>query len=71
MIINILNSDNSNITNIKTQHCQIMTTIANIILKFEPMTKKPIVENHTFFTVITLITINSFADINSIAIQSL
>ena len=37
MIINTFNSDNSNIAKIKTQHSQIMTTITNRILKFEPM----------------------------------
>ena len=47
-IINHFNSDNSYIIKIKTEHCQIMTTITNIILKFKPMTKKPIVANHTF-----------------------
>ena len=39
MLINILNSDNSNIDYIKTQHCQIMTTIAYRILQFEFMIK--------------------------------
>ena len=43
MVINNLNSDNSNITNIKTQHRQIMAAITNIISKFKHMIKKPIV----------------------------
>ena len=43
MVINNLNSDNSNITNIKTQHPQIMAAITNIISKFKHMIKKPIV----------------------------
>ena len=47
------NCDNRNIALIKTQHCQIMTTITNRILIFEPMIKKSIVEFYTFFTVIT------------------
>ena len=38
-IINIFNSDNSNIAYIKTLHCQ---TIAYIILKFESMIKRKI-----------------------------
>ena len=41
MVIKTLNSDNnSNIAYIKTQHCQIMATIAYKILKFETMIKK-------------------------------
>ena len=43
--INIFNSD-SNIANIKTQHCQTMATNADEILKFDPMIKKPIVTNY-------------------------
>ena len=40
-VIKTLNSDNnSNIAYIKTQHCQIMATIAYKILKFETMNKK-------------------------------
>ena len=40
-VIKTLNSDNnSNIAYIKTQHCQIMATIAYKILKFETMIKK-------------------------------
>ena len=46
-IINIFNSDNSNIAYINTLHCQIMTTIVYRILKFESMIKKPIVTNHS------------------------
>ena len=59
-IITIFNSDNSNIAYIKTQHFQIMTTITYIILKVESMIKKLIVENHTFFAIVTLSKINSF-----------
>ena len=62
-IINILNSDNSNVANINTQHCQMMTTIANRDLIFKPMIKVPIVANHTFFTIITFSRINSFNSI--------
>ena len=53
-IINTFNSANSNVTNIKTQHCSIMGTITKGILKFEPMIKIPIVANYAFFTVNTL-----------------
>ena len=38
-IINTFNSDNSNIAYINTEHCQIMTTIADRMLKFKPMIK--------------------------------
>ena len=68
-IINIFNSDNSNIAYIKTQHGQMMTAIACRILKIESMIKKPIVTNHAFFPVFTFS--NSFAYINSIIIQHL
>ena len=44
-IINIFNSNNSNIAYNKTQNRQIMTTIVYIILKFESMIKKPIMAN--------------------------
>ena len=59
-IYNTLNSDNSNIANIKAQHQQIMTTIKNRFLKFEPMIKIPILSENTFFTVITFSNSNSF-----------
>ena len=62
MIMNIFNSDNSNIA---------YSNIANRILKFKPMIKKPIMTNHTFFAVVTFSKISSFADINSIVIQCL
>ena len=58
-IINPFHSNNSNIANIKTQHRQIMTTITDRILKFEPIIKKPIVANYKFLTVITFSRINS------------
>ena len=38
--INIFNSNIRNIVNINTSHCQIMATIAQIILKFNSMIKK-------------------------------
>ena len=41
--INIFNSDNTNITNIKTQNSQIMTGITNGVSKFEIMNKIAIV----------------------------
>ena len=58
-IINTFNSDNSNIANIKTKYCQIMTTITNRILKFKPMIKKPIAVDNKLLTVITFSRINS------------
>ena len=58
-IINIFNIDNGNIANIKTQHCQIMTTITNRILKSEHMIKIPIVAYYSFFTANTFSSINS------------
>ena len=70
-IIKILNSDNSNISYIKKQHCQIMATIVYRILKFESMIEKPIMANQTFFAAVTFSKINSFAYINSIVIQQL
>ena len=72
-ITNIFNSGNSSIAYIKAQYdgksCLLMATIAYKVLKFEPIIKKPIVANHTFFTAITFQRINSFAYINSILIQ--
>ena len=53
-IIDIFNSGNSSIANIKTQDYQIMTIINNIILKFEPMIKIPLVTNHVDSLVVTL-----------------
>ena len=53
-IIDIFNSGNSSIANIKTQDYQIMTIITNIILKFEPMIKIPLVTNHVDSLVVTL-----------------
>ena len=52
-IINIFNSDNNNITNIKTWHGQIIKTIVYIILKFKSLIKKPIVTNHVLFDGVT------------------
>ena len=49
-IINIFNSDNRNITNIKKQNPQIMAFIVYII---ESIIKKPIVTNRVFITFIT------------------
>ena len=69
-IINILNSDNSNVAYIKTQNRQMVATIAYRILKFDSMIKKPIVTNDIFLTSITF-RINSFVYINSIVIKHL
>ena len=55
MIINTFNRNNSNITYIKTQNCQIMATIAYSILKFESMIKKQIVTNHAFLLLLLLV----------------
>ena len=60
MIINTFNSDNSNSAKIKTQNCQIMTTITNRILKFKPMIGMTIVTNYTFLIVLTFSNIISF-----------
>ena len=70
-IINIFNCDNSNITRSKTLHLPVMTTITDIILKLKSMVKNPIVNNHTFFTVITYININTFRKYYSIVMQDL
>ena len=43
--INIFNSDNNNVANIKTQHHQIKATIVNKILKFGSIIKNPKVAN--------------------------
>ena len=61
--INIFNSDNSNIAYIKTQNRQIMATIAYRILKFETMSKKPIVTNYAFFTIFLAVSIPSLMSI--------
>ena len=60
-VVNTFISDNNNITDTETQLRQIMATTAYGILKFEPMIKKTIVANYTFFTVIIFRNINSFA----------
>ena len=57
-IINIFNSDNSNIA-------------VYIVLKFKSVIKKQIMTNYTFFTVVTFSKITSFSHINSIIIQHL
>ena len=58
--MNTFNIDDSNITKIKIQHCQITTTITkkNRVLKFKPMIKKSVVADDTFFTIITFSRIN-------------
>ena len=61
MVINTFNSANKITAFINTQNRQVMETITYRILKFEPMIKKSIVANYTFFTVMTLSNINSFA----------
>ena len=70
-IIKIFNNDNINITYINIKRCQIMTTIAYIILKFESVIKKPIMANSTLFAVVTFRKINSSAYITSITMQRL
>ena len=54
MTIKLLNRDNSNIANIKTQNHQIMTTDTDRIFKLKAMIKNPVVVNYIFFTVIIL-----------------
>ena len=71
MIINIFNSDNSNIAYIKIQNCQVMGTIAYRILKCKSVVKKAILGNHAFLTSITVSMSNFFTYINPIAIQYL
>ena len=58
-IIKNFTRDNRNIADFKTQHGQIMTTIANGISKFETMIKISIVADNTFFTTVTFSRINS------------
>ena len=64
-LTNTFNSDDSNISDIKTQHCQVMATITYRISKLEPMTEKPTIANYTFFTAATFSNINSFTYIIS------
>ena len=52
-IINTINSNNNNIAKKKTQHHEIMPTVANGILKFEPIIKKPIVTSYEFLLLAT------------------
>ena len=52
-IIDTFNSDNSNITKTNARLSQLMTTIANKILKFEPTINLSKKANYLFFTVIT------------------
>ena len=70
-IINISNINNSNIAYMNTYHCQIMTTIAYRIVKYESRIKKAIMANHTFFAVVTFSRINPLAYINSFVMQHL
>ena len=58
IIISVFSSVDSNIANTKTPHQQTMTNVTNRLLKFNPMIKIPVVENHKFFTVITFSNIN-------------
>ena len=59
ILFNAFNSDNSNITYIKTRNRQIRAIITLRILKVEPMITKSIAKNYTFFTVITFSNISS------------
>ena len=68
-IINIFNSDNSDIAYVKTQNSQIMASIAYRTMKYESMIWKRMVENHEFFASVPFRGINSFAYINSITMQ--
>ena len=70
-IIKIHNSDASNIACINTEHCQIMRTIADRIMKFESIIKKTIFSSHAFFAFVTFNNMNSITYINSIVIQHL
>ena len=53
-ITTILNNDDCNITKFKAQHYQIIRTITYRTLKFESVTKKSVLKNHTFFTIIRI-----------------
>ena len=70
-MVTIFKRGKRNITNIKTQHFQIVITITNRILKFKLMIKEPLVASHTFFFIITFRKINSFTLFNCIVIQQL
>ena len=70
-IINTFKIDISNIAKSKTQPCQIMATITNRILKFEPIIKILIVTNYALFTIISFSKINFVTYINFIVIQHL
>ena len=59
-VINPFNNNKINATIVNTQHRQIMATIIDRILKFEPTIEKPIVANYTFCIVIFFSRINSF-----------
>ena len=55
----------------RRENCQIMETIISVILKFNPMTEKGTMANHTSFAVVTFRKMNSFASMNSIVTQHL
>ena len=59
-IVNTFNCDNSDTAYIRTQNRQIIEAIATRILKVEPLIKKTILTNHSFFTLITFANINYF-----------
>ena len=54
-IINTFDSEKNNIANIKTQHCQIMATITNEILRFELVIKIIILVNYIFYLLLFLV----------------
>ena len=66
-IISTFNIDNTNITNIKTQHQQIMTVFTIRFLKF----KLSIVASYTFFAVVTFNIISSFTQNHFIVVYLL
>ena len=70
-IINIFNNDNSNVTYMKLQHHEIMTTTLYRFLKFEFVIKNLIMPNHTFFTVVTVSKINFLDLVNFATVQNL
>ena len=60
--MNIFNGDNSSIAYINTQHCQIIKTIAYIILKVKSMIKKPKVANYASLLLLLLQDLFLFLD---------
>ena len=63
-------SDDNNIANINILYQQIMTTIPSRMLLFKPIIKKPIVINHTFFTINKPLLITMLSQYSNYTIKS-